>query len=71
MERIRGWVWLPISAPLFGKSLPFDPGLPQRNAAPADILHAVKLASGMGVLRERGQEDLGRGQTVAHTGAAK
>lgn len=28
--------------PLFGKSLPFDPGQPQRNAAPADILQARK-----------------------------
>lgn len=57
--------------PLFGKSLPFDPGQPQRNAAPADILQARRLPNwplAGGVRLGHGQAELGRGQSVAHTG---
>ena len=59
--------------PLFGKSLPFDPGQPQRNAAPADILQARRRLPNWLLAWERaqlghGQAELGRGQTVAHTG---
>lgn len=60
--------------PLFGKSLPFDPGGPQRNAAPADILRARRLpnwppAAARGSDPSRQRRD--GGQSVAHTGGVR
>lgn len=52
------------------KSLPFDPGQPWRNAAPADTLQPGRLPNGLlaqGRQFGHGQAERGRGQAAALT----